>query len=610
MSSPQPANPAATPNFVPQSVLDQAEHQKVLRAFLALWSDAETNRQQGSNDRDTAWQRNVDMYWLRSDTSDKQPWQAANPMPEGANFIDRFASSVRAAMTEAGEESFVLEDPTLKDNGIEGVQRRFIEFYLNRCGNNSTGHYTDFGPVLEQVVKQAALKMGCVAVTWEPDQKRVVAEVVDASEMYLDPTGRGKHRIRKREIDRWDLEAKKKLRDSSGEPIYNAAVIDELLQNHTQEDDEQKQERDRASGHHSETSLTHRRPVVVYEFLGYLPDEDGNLIGDGIVLCEVVNLTHVIRMPEENPFRHGRDWVPCAPIIQVPMAPYGKSYAETYEPTYRLFEDLTNMILDALQISSIPEFMAYPEMLADPSQLQEGSRPGKMWEGESNLLPTKEDFIKRIDKGRFPEELFLTWSSVKGELLEAAFVSELSLGQTASKSEVTATEVQSANSGQQDFASNAALNLEDNLLTPTYELVYLTALENFDKNDPALQGAFTPEELEMLFVRKKEFIDRPYRVRVKGISSVLKRARKIRSLIGAMNVLLSSELTAQALAQEVDVVKLIGEIFAGHGIDMSRFRKAPGQAAPPTAFDASQSLASSGTASPDALGPAAAQEAV
>src|SRR6185312_5522949 len=79
----------------------------VLKGYL---SEAQFRRQSGPFNRETTWWAHVDLYWNRFDFSKKASWQSRQVMPEVPQFVDRFAASMREALTST-DDFFVVTVP-------------------------------------------------------------------------------------------------------------------------------------------------------------------------------------------------------------------------------------------------------------------------------------------------------------------------------------------------------------------------------------------------------------------------------------------------------------------------------------------------------------------
>lgn len=96
--------------------------------------------------------------------------------------------------------------------------------------------------------------------------------------------------------------------------------------------------------------------------------------------------------------------------------------------------------------------------------------------------------MKDIDLGRLPSESITVWQSLKQEMREGAKLSEIALGQVPPKGDITATEVNQVQQSGSAMIRSMARTIEARFLEPILTLLFQTALQHMDFNDPALRA--------------------------------------------------------------------------------------------------------------------------
>jgi hypothetical protein len=293
----------------------------------------------------------------------------------------------------------------------------------------------------------------------------------------------------------------------------------------------------------------------------------------------MANETEIIRGPEPNPFWHGQDWIVSAPLISVPHSVYGKSYVEGFASLVQTFIDMTNLILDGIQTTSIPAYQAWPDALEDTTQLDQGVTPGKMYLANEDAK-VGEPFVTRVETGQINPQAFQVWESIRGLVREASSQNELRLGQLTNRSGVTATEIDTSSAGTEALLEHIAEDVEEQLLSPVLNLVWPTMLQHLDPaTDNRLRLELGPEVSEMLIQRRNEFRDRTIHLRATGISGLLKRSRERRVLMETMQTVGQSEMLSQVFARSMSFENLLSQIMRTSGIDPATLQLSPEQRA-------------------------------
>lgn len=525
---------------------------EIVQILEGYRTEAEYSRLSGPNSRDMTWLSNLDLYWNRFDFSQKAPWQAREVMPELPQYVDRFAAAMRTALM-GSDYFFTVKVNNDDEKDLADVIRKLIMTTLRRSARSPTGQPVDFANTFEELVKMAAMMMFACTVTVKGEGKDqyTAIEPIDPYNVWLDPTGRGLYRIRRIEMDMHELLELAEKTDAFGMFIYNrdqiamcqAAAINALM----------RAEREKRTGTGQWVYST-RIPVVLHEYRATLIDSTGKCRGEN-VLCVVANNTFLIRGPEENPFWHEQDWVLTAPIIVVPMSPYGRTYVENIASICRTFNELTNLILDGVFTSAMKAFVAIPSLLEDPSQLDDGVHPNVVFRAQEGTVPT--DVLKEFSLGTLPPDAINIWQSLKKELQEGAAFNEIALGQLAQHSRTSATEVGTAESNSNSFLKSIATNIETLFIEPLLDIYWKTIIQHLSKNDTEIADAVGEEWFAALLKNKKQFAKLKLTFNVRGISSLIQKGQKLQQLLQFLQIVGSNQYLAQAFLAEMSPQKLL-----------------------------------------------------
>ena len=540
---------------------------EIVNTLESYRQEAEAGRREGPNGRDAKWDENLNLYWNRFDFTKKAKWQSKEVLPEVPAFVDRFAAALKEALSATPDSFYTVEDDTDAEGDLAQAIKRATDVWLARVGRSQTGQIIGFSGVFEEQMKLGALMSTCALVTWKEDVKggRVSVEALDPRSVWFDPTGRNLYRVRRSEIDFHDLKRLVGMKDGEGEPLYRVEEMERLTATILAE---QQLEREAMTGHGSEITSS-RKPIVLHEYLATLIGPEGELVADQ-GLSIVANNKHLIRGPEANPFWHGRDFVVSSPLIPVPLSPYGRSYMEDFGALAKTFNALTNLILDATFTTTMKSFALSPGMLMNPEQVAEGMAPNKIWEVEDGVLP--KDFIKEIELGTLDAASIQVWQVLKNELTEGASQNEIGLGQFAPNSRTSATEVAESLQGAGAMVRSIATNVEQLLLNPMLDLIWKTGVQHVGKGDEAIKAAMGKDMFDVLIGKRKELVERNVTFSARGISTLLQKSQRMKTLMFALQVMASSEVLLKEFLGKVDPGKLVDLILDLLDIDIKRLK--------------------------------------
>lgn len=557
---------------IPKTISGEADPNELINVLNSYKEEGKQGRNSGPSPRDDVWSGNWDRYWGHYDMSKKADWQAKYVMPETPQFVDRWSAAMREALESTGEWFDIADDGEQNTMLVPHV-RKTMKVLLARCAHTPEGRRVGFGSVFEDQMKLGALMQLCASVTWDESAEWVNVESVDPREVWKDPKLRGLYRLRSYEIDKHELLALAKETDGNGDPLYNVEVIEQLG---ATADEENRLEKERSSGH-SQGGGTSRKPVKIDEWLCTVVNSDEEVLANGPALVVVANERYVIRGPEENPFWHKSDWIVSTPMVPVPLSAYGRTYMEDWTDVADAFIEFTNLILDGTRTSAMKAFAVLPGLLEDPTQLDEGISPNKMFKLDEDITQRIQEFIKEIDLGTLPAEAFQVWQALKQENREGAKLSEIALGLMAPHQGTTATEITSVMQSGSAMIRSMARTIEVRFLEPVLTLIWQTALQHM--NFMALANEIGNETAQMLTARAQEFSDLKIRFRVTGISGLIDRQIELQKLLQILMIVGQNELLTQALLQQADPGKILEQLFHLSGVDMSRLKPTPIQKA-------------------------------
>ena len=545
------------------------DDQEIIQQLNEYFDEAENARETGYEPRHEVWEQNLHAFWMRKDFPDKMPWQSREKSSFVPNFVERFAATHREALTYNPDwlEIFDRDDPT---GELSRFATRVTRLALDFAGTNTSGQPVPFEHDFGNMVLTGALMKMCAAVQYDHRLGRCVVEQVDPRQCYLDPTGRGLYRVRFWEADKETLLRQAELVDADGKPFYDREAIEQLVGQH---DMDVVKNREESSGA-GQMLTSPRTPILIKEWLVDLIDRRGGAGKTRIArerqLVVTANDHWIIRGPEKNPWWHGKDWVVCHPVLQAPLKhPDGRTYVELFRYAVETHENVTNRILDAVATSTMNAFEVNPDLLDDPDSISSGIAPNQTVLRDPDA-PPGEQAIKPIEMGRpISADIMNVYRETRREAQEAGAQSDISLGQ-ASRGETTATEVVESKAGQSSLNNSISIDIDLGFLGPIGELVYYCTLQHTGPESRGIWELLSQEDRQMLEARRMEFKARPIWVRAKGLTNAVQRSRRLRGVLGAINVVGGNPLLLQEFQKNYSMGKVIQILLEDFGVPVEK----------------------------------------
>ena len=555
---------------------------QVVQLLEGYREEAEAARLAGPTSRDRTWLQHLDLYYNRWDFSKKAQWQAREVLPEFPQYVDRFAAAMRMALVSQ-PEFFTISCDNDEEGDLSYTIRKFMSVILRRIGRSPSGHRVDFSAVFEEVMKMGALSMCVLKVTQRDDGGAgyTSLEVIDPYNYWLDPTGRNLYRIHREEVDLHQLRAMLEEVDDDGNPIFDQlsarSALQQVLTDPAANQAMMRAEKEKRTGT-GQWYTSSRRPVIVHEYYCDLVDNQGFLRAKNCLFM-VVNNKHLVRgmndgeIGEPNPFWHGKDWMVATPIITVPLAPYGRSYAENFAQITRTFNEMTNLILDGVMVSTLRVFTVVPGYMEDSSQLEDGIFPNATYRLIEGIETEK--FMQSIEMGSLDKQAFDVWQMLKKELQEGAAFNDMTLGNSAPNARTSAAEINTVDQNSTSYMRAIASNVETLLLEPALDLIWKTALQHLHKDDVEIKQAIGDKWFAAFLKMKKKFCDYKITFVCRGITSLLQRKQKMSEFMQMLQICAQNPEMTQILAATWPPQKLFAYIAMLLDVDVSQLEGTP-----------------------------------
>lgn len=548
--------------------------EEIIQLLNEYFDEAENARETGYEPRHEVWEQNLHAFWMRKDYPNKMDWQSREKSGFVPSAVERFAATHREALTY-NPDWLEIKDRNDPTGELSRFATRLTRVALDFAGTNSSGQPVPFEHDFGNMVMTGALMKMCAAVQYDHRLGRCVAEQVDPRQCYLDPMGRGLYRVRWWEVDKETLLRQAELLDENGKPFYDKEAIESLVANRETDIITNREESSGAG----QMTTSSRTPILIKEWLVDLIDRRDGENGKRIVrerqLIVTANDHTIIRGPEKNPWWHGKDWIVCHPVLQAPLkAVDGRTYVEIFRHSVETHENVTNRILDSVATSSMNAFEVNPDLLDDPDALMGGIAPNQTILRDPDA-PPGERAVMTVEMGKpLSADIMTVWRETRRNMQEDAAQSDISLGQ-ASRGETTATEVNESKAGQSSLNNSISIDIDMGFLGPVAELVYYCTLQHVSEKSMGIWAALSPEDQAMLKSRREEFRSRPIWVRAKGLTNAVQRSRRMRGLLGALNVVGGNPQLLAEFQKEYSMAKVVRVVLEDFGVPIEKIQLSP-----------------------------------
>lgn len=558
----------APPPQAPTLDLGGMSEEDLVQLCRETKEEARSGRQSGKRSRDDIWRENLQLYNGEIDWSDKQPWQHQEVFRDATKHVDRFAAACKRGVMAPGEW-YAIKDRVPGSDLLNPMVRRLIDTQLDACATTVSGAETGFRHVFSRVLRMGGVMTMAMSVQKDPYRNRIRCDEVDPRELFYDPTGRGMYRLRSREVDAHELLARASQVDASGAPLFHR---DRVLALTDMRRDVAEQEGEETRGHSEGSRPLGRRTRLEDEFLfRELVNRDGVLVGRN-VLVVMGNEQRIIRGPEPNPCWHGKDWIVCQSLLDTFLTVYGRAYMEDFAAACRTYIRFVALVLDGATVSLLPNYAVKPDMLQDPSQIDDGLRPFKMWLVNDEAVKA-EEFAHRMELGRVYPETITIMQGLKSEMREGAMQNQVDLGAFPQKSGITATENNNVKEAGSELVQDVAENIDDGLLGPVLELIFWTAIQELDFQDPSLVRSLGRDIAAAFETRRQEFRDQGFSFKAAAITALAQRAVRSGRILQAMQVIGQSEILTQEFLKSHSLEAVLGTLWRDMGIDEPEYQR-------------------------------------
>lgn len=117
--------------------------------------------------------------------------------------------------------------------------------------------------------------------------------------------------------------------------------------------------------------------------------------------------------------------------------------------------------------------------------------------------------------------------------------------------------------------------IEQQYVEPSLDLIWKTNLQHMKPNDQRLINAVGQQQYAMLYANRKELIKRAYTFKCRGITRMLERQEKLKTMLSILGIMQQNQTLLQAFLQKVDPGRMVEVIFQLSDIDIDKLGLTP-----------------------------------
>jgi len=526
--------------------------------------------------------QNWDVYHGRHDFSHKIPGQSREVLSMQGMAVESTCAYFQQALIDSGdwwgasakdsksESKLKVRPDVVRDLTNDQLERAGILRHVG-LGIKSgllgalmiTKVHGEKRPVPLYVANRSATARKATLKRVDKKSWQLKLDLVSQHNYYPDPTGAGLYEIEDMFCDLKDVIALSEGKDA----IYDCEEVEKILPLQDDSDAEREQDERRRTDQNS-TSLGFRSRVKLTEYWGDILDDDGEVLCANCV-ATVANDKWLIRPPTPNPLWHQESPYVTAPIIDVPDAVWPKALMDAPTRHNIALNELYNLMVDGGMAAVNNIGMIRAEWLEDPSELENGIKPGTKLKVNSQCPPGAK-VLEMVPSGTVPPDAQNMFNIQRQEFNASALTSDIRSG-IQPKREVSATQTVETSQTITSVFKGICEQIEQSWIKKILQKSWQTSCQFSDDIDEhdihSVLGdradafiALTPEERFAETVQGMKFS-------VYGISQQLAKAQDFRKITTLMQTIGSSEPLLEAYVKRFSVDELLLEAMKSLGLN-------------------------------------------
>ena len=555
-------------------------------------------------------EQNWDAYHGRTTYNNKVEGQSDEFIPKVSLALEQIAASIKRGLVSFGNYFDVTLTPDPVVTGAPLTASGIVKLMRHRLEDSSEliKGCTDFATTLEDGIKAAALSSLLILKVhgvWDVSRKytaevqpiytdetdettgftyqkfshqqedlvlietkvwRLVVELVNPKDFFIDPSGRELYHIHRTYKDLYEIV------DAADSGDYDKEAVKELARS-SYTNMEQQSELQRQTNQPNSPSPDFRKEVELWEFWGTTLDSDGG-VANRNCRCVIANKMHIIKKPEDNPNAHGEHPFVYSPLVRVPFTTLHKGLFDQAVAFNLLLNDIFNLAADGALGSSWGINLVQAGAIQNLDQFEDCIPSGSTLMVDPSADITK--VFMNVKTGGVSSDTFNMMNYTDQQFNAASHLSDTKLGVLPKKTQ-SATGIADAGAATDNYIGAIIFNLEQNVIKPALRKAWLTMLQNVDNwYADDVVGCIGETAAKMLAQMSPARRFANYALgtnfKVDGLSSLMARNQEFQKLMLLQQELTTNPMFAQEFMKKYSIAKLIARFFKVTNMDPEDFQ--------------------------------------
>ena len=316
--------------------------------------------------------------------------------------------------------------------------------------------------------------------------------------------------------------------------------------------------------------------VELIDYYGPVPSPDGSELIEENAHLIIANSKYLL-LDGQNEYWSRKPPYQTSIFSRFPHKPSGAGVADGAAATQILINRLMSLYVDILQMDAHAPIAVNEDLLSDPTQLEEGIRPGEVIRLKSigEKLSAKDAFSELPQRSTIAPQLIQTLEALKLSGQKSASVNTMS-SNPASRARITSKEVESNETRRNLTINSLGSELDYSCIEPLIKSLDQFVMQfGLDEQNLQLletQGVLTAAEYQLLsgMPEIERFTEayRHFKIEIRGFRAVMQREKELRAMSEFLTQLPMFPPQVLANLQWDNVMK---DILERHGIDGARW---------------------------------------
>lgn len=316
--------------------------------------------------------------------------------------------------------------------------------------------------------------------------------------------------------------------------------------------------------------------LELVDYYGPIPSPDGSELIEENAHVIIGNSKHLL-LDSVNEYWSRRIPYQTSVFNRRPHKPSGAGVADGAAAQQVLINQLVSLFVDILRMDAHAPLAVNEEMLADPTQLEQGIRPGDVIRLRSSgeKLSARDAFSELPQRSTIAPQLIQTLEMLKLSGQKGSSINTMS-SNPASRARITGAEVESNDSRRNITINSLGSELDYSCIEPLVRTLDRFIMQ-FGFDDENLQlletkGVLTAAEYQLLSgmnrIERFEQASKHFKVEIRGFRAVMQRDKELRAM---SEFLTQIPMFPPHVINSLQWPQVLKDVLERHGIDGAKW---------------------------------------